>query len=255
MFGFPSQLPVSEEERLWVDQGFPRLEKLLGRRRMLDAPVILPTAEHFPDHYDKTPAALEKLLKRVCGYMEVDRKTVELDIFPDEAQELQEMLPAWRGQSAGNAGAYFHPQPERGGAAKGMLIAIRATQLEDPLSLVATVAHELGHVILLGGGLLDHKTPDHEPMTDLLTVFLGLGIFTANSSERFKQFQDDQRQGWSMQRLGYLPQDVFGYALAKFAAERAERKPKWADFLSTNVRAYFKRSAAWLEKNGGCTSL
>jgi len=86
-------------------------------------------------------------------------------------------------------------------------------------------------------------------MTDLLTVFLGLGIFTANSAGRFRQYHDDRRQGWSMQRLGYLPEEVYGYSLARFARERGEDKPEWTKHLSTNVRTYFKRSRAWLEKN------
>ena len=50
-----------------------------------------------------------------------------------------------------------------------------------------------------------------------------------------------------MQRLGYLPEEIYGYALARFAHERGERDPKWAKHLSTNVRTYFKKSAAWLE--------
>jgi hypothetical protein len=128
-------------------------------------------------------------------------------------------------------------------------VAIRSSQLKDPLALVATMAHELGHVILLGGGLMNPKPADHEPMTDLLTVYLGLGIFTANSAGRFKQFQEDRRIGWSMQRLGYLPEEVFAYALAKFAQERGDNKVAWERHLSTNVKSYFKRSRAWLLKN------
>ena len=54
MFGFSAKLPVSEEERQWVDEGFRRLEKIIGRRRMLDAKVVEPTAEDFPDPYDKS---------------------------------------------------------------------------------------------------------------------------------------------------------------------------------------------------------
>jgi hypothetical protein len=57
-------------------------------------------------------------------------------------------------------------------------------------------------------------------MTDLITVFLGLGIFTANSAGRFRQYQEDRRQGWSMQRLGYLPKEIYGDSLARFARER-----------------------------------
>jgi hypothetical protein len=86
-------------------------------------------------------------------------------------------------------------------------------------------------------------------MTDLLTVFLGLGIFNANSANRFKRWQDDRSQGWSMQRLGYLTEEIFGYALAKFSVERGEGKVEWERHLCTNVRSYFNRSRRWLVKN------
>ena len=119
--------------------------------------------------------------------------------------------------------------------------------MEDPLTVVATLAHELGHVILLGGGLIDRSAKDMEPLTDLLTVYLGFGIFTANCSGRFRQWQTETNQGWSMQRLGYLPEEVYGYALARFAHQRGERSPKWTRHLSTNLRSYFRKSAAWLE--------
>lgn len=248
MFGLSPKLPVSEEERQWVNQGFQRLEKMLGRRRMLEARVVLPTAEDFPDPYDKTPTAVEKLFQRVCTYMQVDRTTIELEIFPDETEELRKTLPHWRGDSKEAAGLYTH-DGGAGEAAKRMVVAIKSSQLQDPLVLVATVAHELGHAILLGSGLLNPKTDDHEPLTDLLTIFLGLGVFTANSAARFTQYQDERQVGWSMQRLGYLPEEVHGYALAKFSLERGEAKNEWEKHLSTNVRSYYKRSRAWLAKN------
>jgi|HubBroStandDraft_1064217.scaffolds.fasta_scaffold00008_76 hypothetical protein len=253
MFGFSPKLPISDEQRLWTDEGFKRLEKLLGRRRMLDAKVVEPTAEDFPDPYDKSPEAVEKLFSRVCAFMCVDRSGIELEIFQDETEELREILPHWRGGSGTQAaGLYVHAHEQErvtDDGERSMVVAIRSTMRKDPMSLVATVAHELGHVILLGGKLMSPTVSDHEPMTDLLTVFLGLGIFTANSAARFKQFQEDRRVGWSMQRLGYLPETVFGYALARFATERGENKPAWARHLSPNVRYDFKRSKRWLEEN------
>ena len=251
MFGFSPKLPITDDDRQWVDDGFKRLERLLGRRRMLEARAVEPTAEDFPDPYDKTPEAVEKLFTRVCSYMQVERGSVQLEIFQDETEELQAMLPSWRGDHKKRAaGLYMGADGQRKEAAEGgRLVAIRSTLLKDPLSLVATVAHELGHVILLGGELMSPDTPDHEPMTDLLTVFLGLGIFTANSAAQFKQFQEDRRIGWSMNRLGYLHQRVFGYSLARFATERGEHKPAWVRHLSPNVRADFKSSRRWLEEN------
>ena len=251
MFGFTPKLPITEEQRLWVNEGFHRLEKLVGRTRMLEARVIEPTAEDFPDRFDKTPEAIEDLFARVCGYMNVERGIIKLEIFPDETEELRSMLPSWSSRGGGHAaGLYLHAleQQEENGADGRMVVAIRSTMLKDPMSLVATVAHELGHVILLGGKLITSNISDHERLTDLLTVFLGLGIFTANSATRFKQFQEERKIGWSMSSLGYLPEPVFGYALAKFAIERGD-KAAWARHLTPNVKADFKSSRRWLEKN------
>ena len=89
MFGLRPKLPITDEERQWVDEGFARLEKLLGRQRMLRAKVILPTGEHFPDFYDKTPATAEVLFERVCSYMDVERGKLEFEIFPDEKTALK----------------------------------------------------------------------------------------------------------------------------------------------------------------------
>jgi hypothetical protein len=118
------------------------------------------------------------------------------------------------------------------------------------MALVATLAHELGHIILLRPGLVPRDDPDMEPMNDLLTVFLGFGIFSANSAFHFKQYTTDRAQGWSAGRSGYLSEELFGYALARFAFERREAKPAWRKYLSTSVSAYLKRSAAWLADRG-----
>jgi hypothetical protein len=250
MFGFSAKLPINEEERQWIDDGFLRLDRMLGAQRMLEAQVVLPIAEHFPDPYDKTLTSVEVLFQRICGYMQVDSSAIQLEVLTDETRELKKLLPYWHGGSRGCAGLYTHEATDtKGGAAKGMVVALSEAHFEDPLVVVATLAHELGHVILLGGGLIRTDVSDHEPLTDLLTVYLGFGIFTANSAARFRQYQDETRAGWSMQRLGYLPQEAFGYALAKFAARREEAKPKWVKHLTPNIRYYYKSSRAWLAKN------
>ena len=247
MLGFSPKLPVNENERVWVDEGFVRLEALLGRERLLEAKVVLPDAEHFPDVFDRSEASVEALLHRVCGYMRIDPTRIKLEIFPDGADELRENS-LWSIQTQTNrpAGIYFGHESVMDEDGK-VVIAIKSSVPKDPIILVATVAHELGHLILLGDGHIDSSTPDHEPLTDLLTVFLGLGIFNANSAARFKQHDlGGGWHSWSMRRLGYLSQEIYGYALAKFATERGEIKPFWTRHLSTNVRVYFKRSSRWL---------
>ena len=63
------------------------------------------------------------------------------------------------------------------------LIRLAESQLADPTGLVAVLAHELRHDMLIGRGLLPDEL-DAEWVTDLLPVYLGLG--TASNSSRSK---------------------------------------------------------------------
>ena len=76
---------------------------------------------------------------------------------------------------------------------------------EDPARAVAVIAHELAHVLLLGNGYLGGHEKDHEELTDLLTVFSGLGIFTANAAFQFKQWSEEMRQAGVQRKRGENP--------------------------------------------------
>ena len=240
MFGRAAKPPISDDDRFWVDDGLVRLSQLLGRRRMLEARVMRPTAEDFPDRFDGSEAALQLMFLRVAGCMSVDPDLVELQVFSDSTESTLESIPFAARRSSSPGGVYAESPGHK------KLVAVHQRQLRDPLSLIAVLAHELGHVILLGGGLVDREAEDMEPLNDLLTVFLGFGIFNANAAFQFSQYTSTDSQGWSTQRLGYLPERVWGYALARFAIERGENDPEWSKFLATNIRSYFKSSIKWL---------
>lgn len=125
------------------------------------------------------------------------------------------------------------------------VIAVGMDNAPDPRRVVAVAAHELCHHKLLYQGLASADEGDHEPLTDLATVFFGLGIFTANAAFTFSQGSG----GWRRQQLGYINQPMFGYALARFAWLRGDRNPAWTQYLDTNPRGYFKRAMRYLEKD------
>jgi len=155
---------------------------------------------------------------------------------------------SWNAEPRPRAAGYNSELPE-----KGMFkIEIKESNLLNPISVIATIAHELCHVLLLGENRISRDDHDMEPLTDLLTVFMGLGIFTANSTIQFNQWQDYQKQGWSIQSQGYLTQEAFGYALAAWAQMRNDLNPSWIKYLSTDIKAYFKMSLKlllWEQKN------
>jgi hypothetical protein len=89
-------------------------------------------------------------------------------------------------------------------------ISLDEALLEKPESLIATIAHELSHVKLLGEKKLEQND---EMLTDFTTVFFGLGIFNANCAFQFYK----QNDRWGYSNLGYLKIEEWAYALALFA--------------------------------------
>jgi hypothetical protein len=77
--------------------------------------------------------------------------------------------------------------------------------------------------VIPDGCSLSSRTSDRkdgEPLTDLLTVYLGMGILTANACFDFANtagYQFRRIGGWSTSRLGYLTEQMFGYGLARHA--------------------------------------
>jgi hypothetical protein len=239
------KLPVNEEEKKWIEQSFLWLLETFGKDVFLKYKTILPDKTFFPDKYDGTEESVDKIVRRVCGYMDINPDLIEVGFLLDGSREAGSGLTGDKSHS-GAAGLYFANSPE--GARRKIVLDVSI--FKNPTKLVATISHELGHVILLGGGKITRDREDHEYLTDLLTVFLGLGIFTANSVIQFSQWQDYSHQGWSTSRMGYLTEEMFGYSLAAYAWMRNEKKPTWSKYLCMDVEHYFKQSLKFFEEGG-----
>jgi hypothetical protein len=129
------------------------------------------------------------------------------------------------------------------------LIRIDKCELDDPMGLVGTMAHELAHVRLLGEGRASSEEYDNELLTDLTVVFLGLGLFLANKPRNWDSHYT-KWPGTDLNKPEYMTPPMFGYALAHLAWFRGEEKPAWASHLHSNARPDFKQAVRFLFKTG-----
>jgi hypothetical protein len=135
--------------------------------------------------------------------------------------------------------------------------------LKTPQALVAVLAHELAHY-------LGHKATTPPPggeknweyATDLLAVFMGFGLFLANSAVSFRQYSGVGTHGWSSGTLGYLSEFELVYCLAVFCTlkkiEPAEVKPFLKSFLAPvydNCLQDLERRARTIKDLGGIRSV
>ncbi|WP_188304758.1 hypothetical protein [Streptomyces sp. CBMA123] len=234
---FAPKCPVGPAERVWIEESMAWLAAEFGRE-VLDRAPVLPTAEFFPGPYEGSEEDIRRVIARLCGYLEVAPERLTVEIEPDDGERA---MAAGLGLGYRSRSAAGHYRRENGRP----VIAVDQRQAARPVALVATIAHELGHVRLLDERRITTARRDHEPLTDLLTVHFGLGVFTANSAFDFRRSD----RGRSSARLGYLSEPMLGYALACYAHRRGEAKPGWARHLTTNPRAYLRRSLRHLDRN------
>jgi hypothetical protein len=239
--------PIPEQRREWLESAFNWLVRAFGEEAIRQRRVLIPHHSDFPIRYDGGHQAAFETVGIIACQMEIDPDDIELFFYQDGIREI----------SAGDMGNTIYTSGDgRDGSVSSSSgryvgrqddgkfhIALKEKNLREPEYLVATLAHELSHIKLLGE---ERLMENDEQLTDLNTIIFGLGIFNANAA--FATYQDFRSHGW--RKLGYLTQMDWGYALALFAQLRRENDPGWAKHLCKNVKSDFAKSYRYLESIG-----
>jgi hypothetical protein len=238
MFGwFGVSCTVDAMTKQWIDGRWRWLTDQFGKELANDSPTVLPTAEFFPDHYDRSEQAVRTLVDRVCGFMSVSPSVIDLEFFNNAN------LPRFvneDGFAIGHPAGTYHKGDSR------FVIRIEQGQFERPMTLVGTVAHELAHLRLLGEGRITNDVFDNELLTDLTVVFHGMGIFLANCPRHW----DSHVTTWPGTKTPmsrYMTTPMYGYAIALRCWLRNEPRPAWRKYLKPAVRAEFRQALRFLE--------
>jgi hypothetical protein len=240
--------PVDLVQQIWIETSMHWFIEQFGKDAV-SSEVALPTPELLPTPYTGTVEQVATLLGRAATAMGVEASELDLEFFGHGRQA------AVRHSDTTRAVGHYRVRNGR------PVIALDTGEISDPKVLTAVIAHELGHVRLLGEGRITHARGDHERLTDLLTVFLGFGVFTTNASLNYAR----ATRGWTVQprgdlderrlnaarndgytRLGYLSEAEFGYGLACYAWLRRERDPTWATYLDPGPRTHLHQGLTYL---------
>ena len=244
LFYEDNDCPVNSETREWLENCFLWFIDSFGREKIETVNILTPTPEDFPIKYDGELQSVLSTLAIVAKQMEVNPNDIVVDVYEETRTEFD------AGGVFGNrlflqnietqnysGGLYFGLQEDN-----KYHIALEKNQLNNPISIVATLAHEIAHIKLLGEKRIEENNED---LTDLIVIIFGLGIFNANAA--FQTKKDFDSWGWSTS--GYLSQMEWGYALALFAHIRGEENPDWVNFLSTNIKSDFEKSIEFIYHN------
>lgn len=213
MWSFKRKPIVDPDTAEWHADNFAWLTSSFGGNGALAATLVLPKPGFFPSQGEKGHDRALRIFERVKQYCGMENWPVEL--VPDHNPAAIESSPL--SLSAPVHGKHAHGTfSVTGGAVQ---ISYAPSLLGHPERLIATFAHELAHYLLATARTSPPCADDeHEFLTDLAAVYLGFGVFMANSVLDFEPLQDGLWHGWRMGRSGYLPEQDLVFATALFIA-------------------------------------
>jgi hypothetical protein len=229
---------LSDENFLFQIEAYKWLLRNFGGNAFYEeTSLVLPTKDFFPESVDSPEEAAEVTFKYVKKYAGLEDWPCELcaqEPDPDRKVAPTVLIQGADESPLGTFSIENH---------KKVLITYNPAIASDPNQLVATFAHEFAHYLT---GTCPEPPPggweNWEYVTDIAAVFLGFGIFMANSAFNFNQFSDVDSQGWSTYRSGYLSEAEFSFSLAIFLKLKGIDPKEPYPYLDTNIKSYVKKS-------------
>ena len=229
---------LSEIDRIELLHELGELIGARGYERFVSWPVVRPTQEFLPDEWTPTLQSVAVLVRRLMLYANIDL-TAEVTAFDRHLSEEHPNAPAWF------AGI------ENGVCKFGIDI----HELNEPQSLIAALSHEVAHAYRKLHFLVEDDREIDEKLTDLTAVYLGLGVFVVNASERYRKSGYISGilavTNWSVSSGGYLDPPSLSFLFAAHLVARGERATSYLQFLEPNQASYVRRYFDALESNRG----
>lgn len=225
MFGlFKPRCPIDVREKVWAEQRLLWLCERFGLKRMLNATIVEPTVEFFPDSYSAVPEDIDPLFERVCKFADCSPDRFQRVVIGDDEHFATNTDPS--------------------------VVAIRKSDLLDQEDLIASLARGIARSLLLTDKHLTGEEADFWLVTDLLAVFLGFGVIQANSAVKTYAESSGTSSSWSIRHAGFLQARVSGYAMALVAWLRSEDKNSWSGQMGSDGRSAFTNGLKYLNKTG-----
>jgi hypothetical protein len=219
-----SQIP--DWDRQWMEDAFRWLINEFPFCENNRPKILLPSDFEFDSESFEMVA--RKTLRVLTTNMNIDETIIELTFFENGRQvfnaeignpivTVPESLESYNGIYCGK------------NKYDKYIIALNTLGFKYLNEIIATIAHELSHVLL--SEIRRIKNYD-EYLADLLTIYFGIGIF--NSSAALNFYKGSYYSGYNKQ--GYLNEKEWAYALALFISIRGESNPKWLNYLKNHIK-------------------
>lgn len=255
---FPPSLPVDEETRTWIAWRTDKLVRAFGVNEIFGGEMILPDPEfhaeiqahlaRVSEEPEQMDAALTRLVGVIARRMNLSPDKVEAGFFSGDPRQLFHGPRPLLDPNEWSADTTGARTITNGKVRIALSKSVLSTSWEN---LVAVVAHQLAHALLILKANMTGHEPDIEFTAELLAAYYGFGLLLANGeltdlrARTWEIPQDGQQKQPS--DLGHFTYPAFGYALAVWTA-RCNAPDAWSHRLRLDIRHAYKKTRRWLRR-------
>lgn len=244
MFGrfkrkLPLQPSVGPESKLWIENALDWLITIFSFQKIKDEPFLLPGDASLSINNLSDPAQLQTLLNNICHRWDFAPNSIVIAVFDDlmSKQWTTPLIPS------------FNSRPIKGvfeqkgiGAGATYQVHLPKSSFNDPELLVAMLVHELSNLKMVAGGLVDENDAHKGALADMTSIYLGFGIFAANTCQR--------EQGYWVTNNSYLSNEFISYANAALCYMTGYDPDRIIGCLNVNTRELFEQNFNYLKTTG-----
>ena len=248
-------MDIDVESEDWLAEELAGVIGSCGAEPFLKADILVPETRHFPFVWQRDEAGVKVLAERLMAHAGLGDYRADVQLFLDDEADGPPGVPSFdlRQERKHKGPAAFF----LGTDGQTVRFGCEVHNLPNGENMVGLMGHEVAHLFRQVKGVCREDRALEEYLTDITTVYLGFGVFTANASHRYSS--RGAQEGvmsvteWSHNRLGYLPASSFCFLLACQAAARAQdgEADRIARHLEPNQRAYFLDAFRDISENRG----
>ncbi len=207
--------------------------------------LVTPTEAHFPTPVDSRESMASSLFQQLVHYAGMQRwplALIELTATCEEPPYPSKIT--FNGIPRGAAASITLE-----GEARAFPVTYSSALTRDPAILTAVIARQLASHLIHAA-----QTPGpggkalHGHLIDLLAVFMGFGLFLANSAVIIQR--GCSGCGKSVQATGFLSEDQTTYALAIFCCLKQIPDKEARPYLKSALRPLFKKALKEVADSG-----
>lgn len=205
--------------------------------------LVLPNGHYFPDAFDGSPAATQRLVQRMQSHAGIS----DIPVMVVRGQEVEARQSSCSSGGCGPAASLTdRAQPRLFLQDEGWLLRIETAEAAHPVGLTTLVAQALGLVLLEETRREDQPLP--EPLAvhqEMAAVLLGFGVLLLEGSHVYSKGCG----GPQVARLTALSTPELAALTALFAAERKASLKPALRLASNTQRAQLEEADALLRGN------